>query len=71
MLIKNDFFRVQCIFKVSLSVWSRLCGILTLRSTYATCRSVSPSSHSSALHIWPIVLRSRIFLSAFALHTLF
>lgn len=64
MLIKNDFFRVQCIFKVSLSVWSRLCGILTLRSTYATCRSVSPSCHVSLL------LTLQLFSIAYLAHCL-
>lgn len=64
MLIKNDFFRVQCIFKVSLSVWSRLCGILTLRSTYATCRNVSLSCHVSLL------LTLQLFSIAYLAHCL-
>lgn len=71
ILIKKGFFGLKLIFKVSLSVWSTLWHI-NASQHIRTCRSVSPSCHVSllltlhltALNIWLIVLRSRIFLSA-------
>lgn len=71
ILIAKGFFGLKSIFKVSLSVWSTLWHI-NASQHIRTCRSVSPSCHVSlpltlhltALHIWLIVLRSRIFLSA-------